>query len=189
MKSIIIFKNQLLALTLILGLGLMVASCKSDSAAEAEAEVDEAVAELKSDVAMATSNAETAMPEAKSRTIYNITQVDRPPLFSADCAKAENPRKCSEDKILAFIKDNAKFPKAASTKNQDGFEQVIFVVEKDGSLADVKYAASSEADKCDGCQQAAVDVVGLMTKWEPAMKDGKAVAVQMTVPVRFRSTM
>lgn len=115
--------------------------------------------------------------------VYNITQVDSPPLMSADCTTESSPKQCSDKKVMEFIKKNVNISK--SWKNEGSFEQVLVIIEKDGSLRDIKYVASSNNDGCEACQKAAVDVVGKMSNWIPAKKDGKAVAVKMTIPVKF----
>lgn len=192
MKTTLFIKEKMTLLVFLMASAFFVTSCNSDNKSTEEDTkdtVEESTNNETDNNNYNNNSEETAMPEAASATVYNITQVDSPPLFDAECRNADNPAKCSEDKILAFIKKNAQFPKAAANKGQEGLEQVIFVVQKDGSLANVKYVASSDKKSCDGCQQAAVDVIGKMTTWVPAQKDGNPVAVQMTIPVRFRNTI
>lgn len=129
----------------------------------------------------AVTDLKTKLPEETKANIYNPTEVDRPPLFTKACLNHKGPKKCSEEESLAFIKENIEVPKGA----KESLEQVIFIVQKDGSIQNVKYAVSGN-DKCKGCQQAAVDVIAKMDEWQPAMLDGKPVAVQMTLPVRFK---
>ena len=129
---------------------------------------------------------EMEKPRAE-KMVYSIADVDVQPLFGLECPTKDDPVACSNEEMLKFVKDNAKFPKEASRKGQDGFEQVIVVIEKDGSVSDMKYVASSQTKDCEGCQKAAVDVVAKMKTWTPAKKDGKPVATQITIPVRFES--
>ena len=117
--------------------------------------------------------------EINKPMVYNETQVDTKAMFG-NCSTAE----CSEKKILSFVKDNIQFPKNQNLLDES-LEQVLIVINKNGSLEDVKYVASSNDEGCPVCQQAAVDVVGKMKNWKPAMKDGKAVAMKMTIPVRI----
>ncbi|GLR16918.1 energy transducer TonB [Portibacter lacus] len=171
---------------IILSIAFTFASCdmeKKSSTEEVSMENDKIENAVSADnnKAMETKKAE------EEAMIYTIADVDMQPLFSMECASMENPVECSNEKMLQFVKDNATFPREAINRNQDGFEQVIVVIEKDGSLSNMKYVASSKTKECDGCQKAAVDVVGMMENWKPAMKDGKPVAVQMTIPVRFES--
>ena len=40
-------------------------------------------------------------------------------------------------------------------------------------------------ENCDWCQQTAVNVVGKMTQWRPALKNGKPVPVELVIPIKF----
>jgi len=57
-----------------------------------------------------------------------------------------------------------------------------FIVNTDGSLADihVKRSINPEMD------QAAIEMLQAMPKWEPGRQGGKDVRVRMTLPVNFR---
>ncbi len=178
---------------LVVVLGLLfisITSCKNDGTSTAAQEVEE-TAQLVED------NAEEAVKDLKSagkelindakenmRVVYNLTEVDTPPLFDKACGDKKEPRKCSDDKLLDFIKDNAKFPKRAKN-NATSLEQVVVVIEKDGSISSTKYVASGNKETCEGCQQAAADVVGMMKSWIPATKNGSPVAVSYTIPIKF----
>ena len=63
-----------------------------------------------------------------------------------------------------------------------GRVNVVFIVNEDGSLSDVKVIRSiiPELDK------EAIRVVKSMPKWNPAKRNGKAVKTKYTVPVTFR---
>ncbi|MBW0023164.1 energy transducer TonB, partial [Segatella copri] len=64
-----------------------------------------------------------------------------------------------------------------------GRVNVVFIVNEDGSLSDVKVIRSiiPELDK------EAIRVVKSMPKWNPAKQNGKAVKMKYVVPVNFRS--
>ena len=63
-----------------------------------------------------------------------------------------------------------------------GRVNVVFIVNEDGSLSDVKVIRSiiPELDK------EAIRVVKSMPKWNPSKQNGKAVKTKYTVPVTFR---
>lgn len=116
--------------------------------------------------------------------VFTMVDVDEKPIFDIACQDAEDVDKCSHKKIYAFIQDNIDTEVFTSVMDEESLEQVIFVVNDDGTIGDVKYVVSSDSD-CEGCQQAAVDVIGKMPAWQPAIKDGQPVAVQVTVPIKF----
>ena len=184
---------NLKGLTFLLALlAFSVSSCKNDTANEIEAKSDTSNTETSSLDANSKLKEESMahkvqreMESGRDMPVYNLTQVDVPPLFDVLCIKASNPGKCSEGKLLSFIKENAKFPSQAAS-NASSLEQVLIVIEQDGSVSGTKYIASGNKKFCKGCQQAAVDVVGKMAPWTPAIKDGKPVSVKMTIPIKFR---
>ena len=84
------------------------------------------------------------------------------------------------DSLKYFIERNLCYP--PSWAELQGSVYVQFIVEKDGSISDVKVIRSLEPPWDDE----AVKVVRSMPKWIPAEKDGKAVRSRFILPVRFR---
>lgn len=83
--------------------------------------------------------------------------------------------------MMNFIKDNLKYPQQARETGTQGKVFVSFVVERDGSLTDVKVLR----DIGSGCGEEAVRVVKSMPKWKPAKQRGKPVRMQFNLPVAF----
>lgn len=81
-------------------------------------------------------------------------------------------------KFAAFINKNLDQSKAS----QPGKVIITFVVEKDGSLKEVR-PVGHIFDKT--AAKEAVRVVKLSPKWIPGKQNGKLVSVQYTVPVVF----
>ena len=86
-----------------------------------------------------------------------------------------------ESALENFLKDNIFYPKAARENHIQGTVYITFVVEKDGSLSDIKVLRGIGG----GCDEEALRVVKLMPKWIPGKQNGKAVKVQYTLAVRF----
>ena len=84
------------------------------------------------------------------------------------------------EKMFEFIADNLRWPDTEA--DVQGRVVVLFTVEKDGSLSDIKVAKSLEPlfDK------EAVRVVKSMPKWKPGMDNGEPIRVRFSVPVTFR---
>ncbi len=83
--------------------------------------------------------------------------------------------------MMEFLQTNIKYPKDAIKQNVGGRVMVMFVVEPDGSLSNVRVARkvfpSLDAE--------AVRVVKAMPKWKPGKEKGRAVRVNFTMPVVF----
>ena len=84
--------------------------------------------------------------------------------------------------MFEYLMNNLKYPKDAEKQKVEGQVMVVFVVETEGSVSDVKVAKkvfpSLDAE--------AVRVVQAMPKWTPGKDKGKVVRVQYTLPVSFR---
>ena len=98
--------------------------------------------------------------------------------------EAEEPAK-PKDGINALIKGLQKtmvYPKAAKENKIEGQVFVSFIVNKDGTLSDIKVLKGLG----HGCDEAAVNAVkNLDIAWLPAKHNGKKVRQQMTLPVSF----
>jgi periplasmic protein TonB len=81
-----------------------------------------------------------------------------------------------------YILDNLKYPAQARRMDIEGKVFVEFVVEKDGSLTDVKSIKGIGA----GCDEEAVRVISEAPKWKPAKQRGKAVRQRMVLPITFK---
>ena len=83
------------------------------------------------------------------------------------------------DSLKSFMEKNLILPPSAECV--EGSVIVRFIIEKDGSISDVKVIRSIEPLVDDE----AVRVVRSMPKWIPAEKDGKAVRSRFLLPVRI----
>lgn len=84
--------------------------------------------------------------------------------------------------LMKYIKDNLRYPEICREGAAMGRVNVVFIVNEDGSLSDVKVIRSiiPELDK------EAIRVVKSMPKWNPAKQNGKAVKMKYVVSVNFR---
>ena len=87
-----------------------------------------------------------------------------------------------EKAMMQFVADNVKYPQDAIDKEISGRVLVSFVVEKDGSIGDVKVVKGIGG----GCDEEAVRVVNTMPKWKPGMDKGKPVRVSYMMPITFK---
>lgn len=85
------------------------------------------------------------------------------------------------DSMYAYIVKNLKYPEAAEEKGIQGRVFVQFVIEKDGSISNVKILRGIGG----GCEEAAVEMVKNMPKWKPAKQRGKPVRCQFNLPIKF----
>ena len=83
--------------------------------------------------------------------------------------------------LFKFISENVQYPEKAKKEAITGKVFVSFVIDKDGSVTDVKIARSVNPELDDE----AVRVVKKLKKWTPGKKDGEVVKVGFTMPIKF----
>lgn len=83
-----------------------------------------------------------------------------------------------------WIADNYQYPQGAIDQGVKGTVQVSFVVEKDGSLTDVKVLR----DLSYGTGQAAINLLKKAKKWSPGIQNGRPVRVAYTLPIKLDLT-
>jgi TonB family protein len=83
---------------------------------------------------------------------------------------------------MKFLAKNIKYPVAAQQAKIEGRVIVQFVIERDGSVSDVKVMRGVNPE----LDAEAIRVVSMMPKWIPGKQRGKAVAVKYTMPIMFR---
>jgi len=84
--------------------------------------------------------------------------------------------------LMQYLNSNIKYPVVAEENGVQGRVVCTFVVEKDGSITDVRVVKSVDPS----LDKEAVRVVKGMPKWIPGKQNGSAVRVKYTVPVTFR---
>ena len=87
-----------------------------------------------------------------------------------------------EQALMEFVAKSVVYPEEAKEKNISGRVFVSFVVEKDGSVSNVKVLRGIGG----GCDEEAVRVIKSMPKWEPGKMKGKPVRVSYQIPFNFK---
>ncbi|MBX7225281.1 MAG: energy transducer TonB [Chitinophagales bacterium] len=81
-----------------------------------------------------------------------------------------------------FIKEHLEYPLDALKQGIEGRTILEFVVWKDSTISDIKVLKGFNAT----CDQAAIDVIKKMPKWNPGMQDGKPVNSRYFLPIFFK---
>ncbi len=83
--------------------------------------------------------------------------------------------------MIEYLQNNLKYPKDAIKQQVGGRVMVMFVVETDGSLSNVRVARKV----FHSLDTEAVRVVKSMPKWKPGKEKGRLVRVNYILPVVF----
>lgn len=110
-----------------------------------------------------------AQPDPEPEKVFEV--VEQMPSFPG-----------GEKALLEYLGNNIKYPVVAQENGVQGRVVVSFVVERDGSITDVRVVRSVDPS----LDKEATRVVKSMPKWIPGKQNGSAVRVKYTVPVSFK---
>jgi len=114
---------------------------------------------------------EIAQPEPKEEETKVFDVVEQMPQFPGGA-----------NALFEYLSKNIKYPAVAEENGVQGRVIVTFVVERDGSITDVKVVKSVDPS----LDKEAMRVVKGMPHWIPGKQNGSAVRVKYTVPVQFK---
>lgn len=130
---------------------------------------DRTVEAVRSDIAVAAPPPPPAPKPEVSNKVFDV--VEEMPSFPG-----------GQGALMSFLSSNIKYPVVAQENGVQGRVIVGFVVERDGSITDVKVMRSVDPSLDREAQR----VVRAMPRWKPGKQNGSAVRVKYTVPVVFR---
>lgn len=126
-------------------------------------------------------NSEKVYKEQSEENVFKVVEV-KPQFPGCNTGSSEEITKCAETKMLQFIYSNIKYPPLARENGIQGTAYVRFVVDKDGSIINIKTIRGITAEIRDECER----VIRLMPKWVPGQQGGKPVKVMFNIPIKFK---
>ena len=84
--------------------------------------------------------------------------------------------------INLWLAQNMRYPEEAEKNNIEGKVIVSFVIEKDGSVSNIKALKSPHSS----LTEEVVRLVKAMPNWNPGTMSGKPVRVKYTLPLSFK---
>jgi len=84
--------------------------------------------------------------------------------------------------LMKYIKKNVNYPKIAKEYNITGKVYISFIVDKTGSVTNVKVVRGVDKN----LDAEAVRVIKSLPKYKPGKQRGKAVRVMFTIPIKFK---
>ncbi|WP_169306793.1 TonB family protein [Pedobacter polaris] len=108
--------------------------------------------------------------EVSDQTVYSFVSMSTPPTFPGGVGK-----------FYDYLGKNIKYPAIAADNDIQGNVFVSFVVEKDGSLSDLRV----DRRLGFGTDEEALRVLKLSKRWNPGMQNGRLVRVRYNIPIKF----
>lgn len=109
-----------------------------------------------------------------------VEEVDEDQIFDIVEDNPEFPG--GMDECLKWLREHIKYPSICQEQGVQGRVMVSFVVNKDGSIVDVKAVRSPDPYLTKEAER----VVAMMPRWKPGRQRSKPVRVKFVLPVLFR---
>ncbi len=108
-------------------------------------------------------------PDGDPNQVYDFESVEVPASYPGGI-----------DAFRKFVA-TMQYPQAAIDAGVKGVVELSFVIDKDGSLTDIKVVK----DVSYGTGQAAINQLKKSKKWQPAIQNGRKVPVRYSLPIRL----
>ncbi|MEM0992295.1 MAG: TonB family protein [Bacteroidota bacterium] len=127
--------------------------------------------------------------QQNEKIFKEVEQMPRFPSEACEAMEQEEAREnCAQTAFIKYLYTNIQYPADALKARVQGIVVVQFIVQKDGQLSDFKIARNIGG----GCGAEALRIMKKMNsdsiRWIAGVENGKKVAVQYTVPVKFKLT-
>ncbi|NNE78489.1 MAG: energy transducer TonB [Pricia sp.] len=149
---------------------------------EDEEEVEETVIE-----STETSQEEEVMEVEDVVVEEEVEDVDVPfaviedvPIFPG-CENESNKRACFQEMMQKHISKNFRYPEIAQEMGVQGRVSVMFTIQKDGSIGNVRMRGPDK-----NLEQEAARIIAKLPKMTPGKQRGRPVRVPFSIPITFK---
>ncbi len=112
--------------------------------------------------------------------------IEQIPIFSG-CEFTEKEfikqKECFNIKMNEHVKANFRYPSKAIRKKIQGRVVVMFVINKEGNIENIKARAP---EGCELLEEEAIRIISLLPKFKPGIQKGVPVKVSYSQPIIFR---
>jgi TonB family protein len=113
-----------------------------------------------------------------------FAKIEQIPQFeSCSTSEGEEAKQCFMKAMNEHIGKNFNYPKEALEKNMEGRTIVLFNIDKDGNVVDVRTKGKEGSEII---QAEAKRIIELLPKFKPGIYEGKPVKVSYAQPIMFR---
>lgn len=102
------------------------------------------------------------------------------PVFPG-CEGADDKRACFQEMMQKHIRKNFRYPEIAQEMGQQGRVNVVFTIQKDGSIDDVRMRGPHEILETEAAR-----IISKLPKMTPGKQRGTAVKVPFAIPITFK---
>ncbi|MEZ4810433.1 MAG: energy transducer TonB [Allomuricauda sp.] len=102
------------------------------------------------------------------------------PVFPG-CEGAKDKKACFQDMMQDHIRKNFRYPEIAQEMGVQGRVNVIFVIQKDGSIGNIRMRGPDK-----NLEAEALRIIQKLPKMTPGKQRGRAVKVPFSIPITFK---
>ena len=106
--------------------------------------------------------------------------IENVPVFPG-CESESNKRQCFNDMMQKHIRKNFRYPEIAQEMGVQGRVSVMFTIQKDGSIGNVRMRGPDK-----NLEKEAARIIAKLPKMTPGMQRGRAVRVPFSIPITFK---
>jgi len=106
--------------------------------------------------------------------------IEKVPVFPG-CESAKDKRVCFNKKMAQHIRKNFRYPEPAQEMGIQGRVDVMFTIQKDGSIGDVRLRGPDK-----NLEKEATRIISKLPQMTPGRQRGTAVRVPFSIPITFK---
>ncbi|WP_299321217.1 energy transducer TonB [uncultured Maribacter sp.] len=121
-----------------------------------------------------------AVDEIEEDVDVPFAVIEDVPVFPG-CENESDKRACFNKMIQKHIGKNFRYPEIAQEMGVQGRVSVMFVIQKDGSIGNVRMRGPDK-----NLEKEAARIIGKLPKMTPGKQRGRAVRVPFSIPINFK---
>ena len=123
---------------------------------------------------------EVEVEEVEEDISVPFAVIEDVPVFPG-CEKSSNKKACFQEMMQKHIRKNFRYPEIAQEMGVQGRVNVIFVIQKDGSIGNIRMRGPDK-----NLEKEALRIIQKLPKMTPGKQRGRAVKVPFSIPITFK---
>ncbi len=123
---------------------------------------------------------EVEVEEVEEDISVPFAVIEDVPVFPG-CEGASDKKACFQEMMQKHIRKNFRYPEIAQEMGVQGRVSVIFVIQKDGSIGDIRMRGPDK-----NLEAEAMRIIKKLPKMTPGKQRGRPVKVPFSIPITFK---
>ncbi len=123
---------------------------------------------------------EVEVEEVEEDISVPFAVIEDVPVFPG-CERSKNKKACFQEMMQKHIRKNFRYPEIAQEMGVQGRVNVIFVIQKDGSIGNIRMRGPDK-----NLEKEALRIIQKLPKMTPGKQRGRAVKVPFSIPITFK---